>query len=320
MLYGAIAATPFAADAQQAGRFPKIGVLSADSPSESGNLIEAFRQGLHELGYLEGRNIGILYRWANGRFDQLPGLARELVANEVEIIVAAGGGQSVLAAKAATSELPIVITNVGDPVAFGFVPSLAHPGGNITGVSNQALELRGKHLELLKDAFPKVARVGVLWNPDNPGSVVARREFDGPAKALGIVLQSIEYRPRDDLEQMFIAMKRERADALAIINSALVVSQRRRIVELASQNGLVTIGAESQWPKAGALMSYGVSYVYQYRRAANYVDKILKGAKPGDLPIEQPTKFELVINLKTAKEIGVTIPGLVMARVDEVIE
>jgi putative ABC transport system substrate-binding protein len=238
----------------------------------------------------------------------------------VDILVAAGGGQSVPAAKAATSELPIVITNVGDPVVFGFVSSLARPGGNVTGVSNQALELRGKHLELLKDAFPNLVRVAVLWNPDNPGSVIARKEFEGPARTLGIVLQSVEYRPRDDLEQMFVAMERERADALAIINSALVVSQRRRIVELATQTGLVTIGAESQWPKAGALMSYGVSYVYQYRRAASYVDRILRGAKPSDLPVEQPTKFELVINLKTASAIRVTIPGHVMARADEVIE
>src|SRR5262245_13293665 len=212
LLYGAIAATPLAADAQQTGRIPKIGVLSADSPAESGNLIEAFRQGLHELGYVEGRTIGIAYRWANGRFDQLPGLALELVADKVDLIVAAGGGQSVLAAKAATPELPIVITNVGDPVVFGFVSSLARPGGNITGVSNQALELRGKHLELLKDAFPKLVRVAVLWNPDNPGSVVSRKEFDRPAQALGLVLQSVEYRPRDDLEQTFVAIKRERAD------------------------------------------------------------------------------------------------------------
>ena len=317
---GGAVAWPLAARAQQMGKVPRVGVLSADSPAVSGNLIESFRQGLRDLGYTEGRTIGIEYRWADGRFDQLPNLAAELVGLNVDIILAAGGGQSVLAAKAATATLPIVMTNVGDPVAFGFVASLARPGGNITGVSNQALEVRGKHLELLKDAFPYVARVAVLWNPDNPGSVISRKAFDGPARSLGISLQSVEYRPIDDLEQVFAAMKSERAEALAIINSALVASQRRRIVELAAGGGLPTIGAESQWPKAGGLLSYGVSYVYQYRRAATYVDKILKGANPGELPIEQPTKFELVVNLKAAKAIGLTIPDTLLVRADEVIE
>jgi putative ABC transport system substrate-binding protein len=320
LLGGAAVAWPFATRAQQPGKIPRVGVLSADSPAVSGNLIESFRQGLRDLGYVEGRTIDIEYRWADGRFDQLPNLAAELVGRNVDIILAAGGGQSVLAAKAATATLPIVMTNVGDPVALGFVASLARPGGNITGVSNQTLELRGKHLELLKDAFPHVARVAVLWNPDNPGSVVSRKQFDGPARSLGITLQSVEYRPIDDLEQAFSGMKSERAQALATINSALVVSQRRRIVELAARSGLPTIGSESQWPKAGALMSYGVSYVYQYRRAATYIDRILKGTKPGELPIEQPTKFELVVNLKAAKAIGLTIPDTLLVRADEVIE
>jgi putative ABC transport system substrate-binding protein len=317
---GTAAAWPIAAWAQQDGRARRIGVLASDTPAASGNLIDAFRRGLRDLGYVEGQTVVVEYRWADGKFDRLPDLAAELLRLNVDVIVAAGGGQSVLAAKNLTTTIPIVMTNVGDPVAFGFVASLARPGGNITGVSNLGLGLRGKHLELLKDAFPQVARVAVLWDPGNPGSVVSRREFDGPAISLGIQLQSLELRPRDDLAQTFAAIERERAQALVVVNSPLVVSRRTRIVELAETFRLPTIGSESQWPHAGALMSYGVSYLYQYGRAAAYVDKLFKGAKPAELPIEQPTKFELVVNLKAAKAMRLTIPESFLLRADEVIE
>jgi len=269
---------------------------------------------------LKGRTIVIEYRRAE-KADQLPSLAAELVRLKVEVIFASGGGQPVLAAKNATATIPIVMSNVDEPVAFGLVASLASPGGNVTGLSaTPGLGgLSGKRLELLKEGFPKVSRVAVLWNPNHPFALVVKREYEVAAQPLGIKLQSLEMREPTDLEQAFSAMNRERAEVLVTINSPLVTGQLKRIVDFAAKSRLPTMHQESRWVEAGGLMSYGTSYADLYRRAAVYVDRILKGTKPTDLPVEQPTKFELVINLKTAKQIGLTIPPNVLARADRVI-
>ncbi len=309
------------ADAQQLKKIPRIGLFfSAGSPYTSREVIEAFRQELRQRGYVEGQNIAIEYRYAEGVVERGPKLVTELVRLKVDVIVTPGtaGAQ---AAKNATTTIPIVFTAVDDPVAFGLIDSLGRPGGNITGLTSGAGPgLYGKRLELLKESFPRVSRVAVLWNPDDPGSVVNVRGMEAPARSLSLKLQFVEMREPNDLEQAFSAMKREHAEALVSIISALVGSQRSRIVDLAARSRLATVSAESRWTEAGGLMSYGASYPDLYRRAATYVDKILKGAKPADLPVEQPTKFEFVINLKTAKQIGLTIPPNVLVRADKVIK
>ncbi|PYJ65438.1 MAG: ABC transporter substrate-binding protein [Verrucomicrobia bacterium] len=308
------------AEAQQPKKVPSIGYLSTGSPSSSTQTIEAFRQGLHELGYAEGKNITIEYRFAEGREDRLRQFASELVRFKVDVIFVSAT-VATLATKNATTTIPIVFTIVDDPIAFGLIDSLGHPGGNITGLTSGAGPgLYGKRLELLKESFPRVSRVAALWNPDDPGSVVNVRGMETPARSLSLKLQSVEMRDPNDLQQAFSAMKRERAEALVTILGALVGSQRSRIVDLAAKSRLATMSAESRWTEAGGLMSYGPDYADLYRRAATYVDKILKGANPADLPVEQPTKFELVINLKTAKRIGLTIPPNVLARADKVIK
>jgi len=304
------------AEAQEPGKIPKLGWLAAASTTATLN--DAFRQGLRELGYIDGKNIVVEYRRAE-KADQLPSLAAELARLNVDVIFASGGGQPVLAAKNATAMIPIVMSNVDDPVAFGLVASLARPGANITGLSaNPGPGLSGKRLELLKESVPKVSRVAVLWNPNNPGSLVSKREYESAAQPLGIKLQSLEMRDPTDLEQAFSAMKRERAEVFVTINSPLVSGQLKRTVDLAVKSRLPTMHQESRWVNAGGLMSYGTSYTDLYRRAATYVDRILKGTKPADLPVEQPTKFEFVINLKTAKQIGLTIPPNVLVRADKV--
>jgi putative ABC transport system substrate-binding protein len=317
---GGAAAWPLAARAQQREKVPRIGVLSAGSPATNGDLIEAFRQGLRELGYLEGRNIEIEYLWADGKSDQLPGLAAELVRRKVDVIFAAGGTEAILAAKGATATLPIVMAIVADPIRSGIVDGLARPGGNITGLSNLSLGLNGKRLELLKELLPKVSKVAILWNSDNPGSAINETEFGGPARSLGIMLQSLDIRRPEDLESAFSEMHSQHAEALFTVNSTLIGGLRKRIADLAIKARLPAIGLERQWPAAGAFMSYGPSYPDQFHGAAAYVDKILKGAKPGDLPIQQPTKFELVVNVKTAKAIGLKLPESFLLRADEVIE
>jgi ABC-type uncharacterized transport system substrate-binding protein len=307
------------AKAQQTKKVPRIGFLSSSSPSSARETIGAFRQGLRDLGYIEGQNIAIEQRYAEGVTERLPNLATELVRLKVDVILTPGTADT-LATKNATTTIPIVMSNVDDPVAFGLIDSLARPGGNITGLSSGAGPgLYGKRLELLKESFPRVSRVAVLWNPDDPGSVINVRGMEAPARSLSLKLQSVEMREPKDLEQAFSAMKRERAEVLVTILSALVGSQRSRIVDLAAKSRLATMCVESQWVGAGGLMSYGPSYSELFRRAATYVDKILKGAKPADLPVEQPTKFEFVINLKTAKKIGLTIPPNVLVRADKVI-
>ena len=316
MLFGLCAT----AEAQQTKKIPRIGYLAPGSPSAGVTTLEAFRQGLRELGYVEGKNLIIEYRWAEGKADRLPPLAAELVRLKVDAIFASGAVQPALVAKDATTTIPIVFVAVGDPVALGLVASLARPGGNITGNSSMGPDLSGKRLELVKETVPKMSRVAVLWNPNNPSSVTNMKETKAAAPSLGIKLQSLEIRESNELEPAFSAMKKEGAEAIVTINSPHITNQRKQVVDLAAKNRLPAIYAESQWVDAGGLMSYGPNYPDLWRRAAVYVDKILKGSKPADLPVEQPTKFEFIINLKAAKQIGLTIPPNVLLRADKVIK
>jgi putative tryptophan/tyrosine transport system substrate-binding protein len=305
------------AEAQQPGKVPKLGWLA--SAGVTPDFYEAFRQGLRELGYVEGKNIVIEQRRAE-KANQLPSLAGELVRLKVDVIFASGGSQSALAAKRATTTIPIVMSNVDDPVAFGLVASLARPGGNITGLSaTPGLGLEGKRLELLKESFPKLSRVAALLDPNHPFALRFKTEYEAAAQPMGIRMQPLEMQEPTGLEQAFSVAKRERADVLITINSPLVTSQIKRIVDLAAKSRLPTMHQERRWVEAGGLMSYGTDYAGLYRRAAVYVDKILKGTQPADLPVEQPTKFELVINLKTAKQIGLTIPQWTLTKADKVI-
>ncbi len=306
------------AEAQQPSKVPKIGFLVGPSRSFFASRMESFQQGLHSLGYIEGKNIAIEYRFAGGKADRLPTLAAELVALNVDVIVTSAT-PSVLAAKKATSTIPVVFVSVTDPVASGLVTSLARPGGNITGLTILAPELSGKRLELLKEAVPNVTRVAFLWNPANPAQAPQWREAQAAAQALGLRLQSLEVRSFNDFDSAFEAALRERARALIASPEPLINTHLKRIVEFAAKNRLPAMYAGPEVVDAGGLMSYSPDYTYQYRRAATYVDKILKGAKPADLPVEQPKKFELVINLKTAKQIGLTIPQRVLGRADKVI-
>jgi putative tryptophan/tyrosine transport system substrate-binding protein len=301
------------AEAQLMKKVPRVGFLAGSRQPYQ----EAFRQGLNELGYVEGKNLIIEDRYAEGKLDRLPNLAADLAANRVDIIVALAPA-AVRAAKNATSTIPIVMSHGGDPVAQGFVTSLARPGGNVTGLSNFSAELGGKRLELLKEISPKVARVAVIWNPDAPGPVLTFKELEIAAKALKVQLQSLQVRGPDDFEEAFWAA-RERSGSLVVIQDVVTVTHLKRIVELAAKNRLPAVYMEKEFAEAGGLMSYGPSQPDMFRRAAVYVDKILKGAKPADLPVEQPTKFELVINLKAAKQIGLSIPPNVLARADRVI-
>jgi putative tryptophan/tyrosine transport system substrate-binding protein len=280
--------------------------------------IETFRQSLRELGYVEGKNLRIEYRYAEGKLDLLPSLASELVQQQVDVIVTVGT-PGVLAAKNATGTIPIVFVSVTDPVANGVVASLARPGGNVTGLSILAPELSRKRLELLKEAFPKVTRMLVLWNPTSSGESLSFTETQGIAKTLGVQLHSMEVRGASDFESGFQRAKKADVQALITVPSPVVNSNLRQVLEFAAKTRLPAMYFTSEFVDGGGLMSYAPSFTEQFRRAATYVDKILKGAKPADLPIEQPTKFELVINLKTAKQIGLTIPPNVLARADRVI-
>jgi putative ABC transport system substrate-binding protein len=304
------------AEAQDQKKRPRLGVLTGGSASSDSTRIQAFVQGLRELGWVEGQTIIIEYRYAEGKLDRLEKLAAELVAT-VDIIIAQAPA-AVRAAKNASSMTPIVMAHGGDPVAQGFVANLARPGGNVTGLSNFSAELSGKRLELLKETFPKVYRVAVIWNPDAPGPVLGFQELEIAAKALKVPLQSLQVRGPKDFDAAFQAAK-EQAGSLVVIQDVVTVTYLKRIVELAAVHRLPAIYMEKEWAEAGGLMSYGVNQPDLHRRAAIYVDKILKGAKPVELPVEQPTKFEFVINLKTAKQIGVTIPPNVLARADKVI-
>jgi putative ABC transport system substrate-binding protein len=312
-------AAPLAAEAQQAGKVPRIGYL-AFNLATSPHLHEAFRQGLRDLGYVEGRNIVIEYRDTEGKFERFPALAAELVSLRVDLIVA-GAFQATLAAKNATKTIPIIMVAVADPVRIGLIASLVRPGGNITGLALFAgTEIFGKHLELLKEAVPNLSRVAVLSNPANPMHVLRLREVEVAGRSLGVQVQILKAQGPEEFDSAFAAMTRERAGALYVVGDPMFVSHRRRFAELAAKSRLPAVYELKDHAEAGGLMVYGPSTLDMYRRAAPYVDKILKGAKPGDLPVEQPTKFELVINLKTAKALGLKIPPSLLARADEVIE
>jgi len=320
-LAGGILAAPLAASAQQAAKVPRIGYLSGNLAAAP-HLPEAFRQGLRDLGYVEGRNLVIEYRDVEGKYERLPALAAELVALKVDVILA-GGTPQPLAAKQATRTIPIVFAGAADAVTSGLVASLARPGGNVTGLSVLLPELVGKSLEQLKQAVPRVSRIAVLWHP---GGFPERTEKDMlkaaevAARALGVRLQFVEARGPEDFDRAFSDMTRARAGALTVLASNMLLGERRRIVDLAAKNRLPGVYGVREFVDAGGLMSYGPDLADMFRRAATYVDKILKGAKPGDLPVEQPTKFELVINLKTAKALGLTIPQSLLGRADEIIQ
>ena len=307
------------ARAEQPSKVSKIGFLVMASQSFAATRAASFEQGLHSLGYIEGRNVVIEYRYAEGKADRLPALAAELVGLQVDVIVAAST-PGVLAAKKATSTIPIVFVSVGDPVASGFVASLARPGGNVTGLTNFSPELSGKRVELLKEAVPNISRVAFLSNPANPVQGLQWKETRAAAQALGLHLQSLEVRSSNDLDSALQAASRERSQALIPATDALIDTHLKRIVEFAAKNRLPAMYGVPEAVDAGGLMSYAPNYTYHYRRAAFYVDKILKGAKPADLPVEQPTNFEFVINLKTAKQNGLTIPQSVLYRADKVIK
>src|SRR6266849_6163022 len=313
--------SPSAAGAQQAAKVARIGFLALNL-APNPHLPEAFRQGLRDLGYVEGGNVEIEYRDAEGRPERLPALAAELVALKVDVILA-GSTPQALAAKQATRTLPIVFASAPDPVASGLVTSLARPGGNVTGLSNIAPELVGKRLELLKQAVPGVSRVAVLWQPGGSGEHTEKdmlKEVEVAGRALGVRLQFVEARGPADFDRAFSDMTRAHASALTSLGGSMFFNERRRLVDLAAKNRLPAVYPQREFVDAGGLMAYGPNFADLFRRAATYIDKILKGTKPADLPVEQPTKFELVINLKTAKALGLTIPQSVLLRADQVIE
>jgi len=318
----ALGAAPLAAEAQRAAKIARIGYLSPGLAFNR-HLRDAFLQGLRELGYVEGRNLAIEYRDAEGKLERIPALAAELVALKVDLIFVGGGTRVTLAAIQATKTIPIVFTGIGDPVESGLVASLARPGGNATGLSSLGPELIGKRLELLKQTVPGVDRVAVLWLP---GALAGRTDkdmvtaADVAARALGVRLQFVEARGPDEFARAFSEMSSAHASALTVLPSNRFLREHRRIVELASENRLPAVYTSREFVDAGGLMSYGANEPDLFRRAATYVDKILKGAKPGDLPVEQATKFELVINLKAANALGFTIPQSVLAHADEVIQ
>jgi putative tryptophan/tyrosine transport system substrate-binding protein len=316
-------AAPLAAEAQQAAKIARIGYL-APNLATSPHLREAFRQGLRDLGYVEGRNLVIEYRDAEGKRERLPALAAELVALKVDVIVTEGGNTVVpLAAKQATRTLPIVFASAADPVGSGLVTSLARPGGNVTGLSGLSTELVGKRLELLTQAAPGVGQVAVLWLPGVYGERTEKEMLTGAevaARGLGVRLQFVEARGPADFDRAFSDMTRARAGALILLPSNMFGRERRRLVDLAARHRLPAVYFAREFVDAGGLMSYAAPLTDLCRRAATYVDKILKGAKPADLPVEQATKFELIINLKSAKAIGLTIPQSVLGRADQIIQ
>jgi len=319
-LTGGVLALPLAADAQRAPKLARIGFLHPASPDGiSAKRLQAFQDGLHELGYVEGQNVHLEVRWGEGNLNRMAALAADLVALKVDVIVAAAA-PSVVAAHQATRTIPIVMPVSSDPVADGLVASLAHPGGNITGLSMMAPEMGAKRLQLLREMFPDASRaVAVLWNPAYVGMRARFEEAKSAAPALGLSAHSVEVRDTRELEAAFEAIAREHPEAL-ILTDPFTISQRARIVEFVAEHRLAAIYENSDFVEAGGLMSYGPNLSDLYRRAASYVDKILRGANAGDLPIEQPTTFELVINLKTAKALGITVPQSLLARADEVIQ
>ena len=308
------------AEAQQPKKVHRIGYLSGGDPAGESTRSEAIRLALRELGYIEGQNIAFEYRYAEGKNDRFPEVAADLVRLKVDIIVVTGGNRIIPAAKNATKTIPIVMTGAGvDPVEAGFVASLARPGGNVTGLTNLGPEVGGKRLELLKEAVPRLARVAVLYDPANPSSVLSVKEvLPAAARALGLTVRSWEVRDTGGFERVFTALNKDRPDGLYVLSGALMNANQKRTAGFALKSRLPSVYNTREAVDAGGLMYYGADLADSYRRVAYYVDKILKGTKPTDLPVEQPTKFELIINLKTAKQIGLTIPPNVLARADRV--
>jgi len=308
-----------AAEAQQAGKVYRIGILETIAASRNATNIDAFRQGLKELGYVEGQNLAIEYRSADGRAERFADLAAELLRLQVDLIVTRGT-PAALAAKKATKTVPIVMAASGDPLGSGIVASLARPGGNITGLSSIVADLGPKRLELLKEALQTVSRVGVVANMSNPAIEAEWRQIQAAARLLGIDTELLDIRTEVDIESAFEKVRRRRADALIVTLDALTQTNRERIATLSAKHRLPAVYASREFMEVGGLLAYGVSYPHLYRRAATFVDRIFKGTKPGELPVEQPTRFDLVINLKTAKALGLTIPQTVLLQADQVIE
>ena len=316
---GGLLAAPLGAEAQP-GKLVRIGLLDyGDSNSSSGARWKAFRERLRELGYVDGQNVVFEPRWGNGQLPRLSSLAAELIVAKVDILVTAGS-EAAIAAQHRTNSIPIVMATGGDPVEMGLASSLARPAKNVTGVISLIAQLTVKRLELLKQLIPRASRVALLRDPDNRSSAFSLRAAEGAAKPLGLVVQGFSVRNSRALEAAFVAIKRARSDAVIFGENTLFMADRGLIADLALSHRLPMMVAAKEYAEAGALLSYGTDYLDLFRRAATYVDKILKGAKPGDLPIEQPTKFELVINLKTAKALGLTIPPSLLQRADQVIE
>jgi putative tryptophan/tyrosine transport system substrate-binding protein len=315
---GAAAAWPLAARAQQTGKLPTIGFLGGGAPTSQRTWVEAFLRRLHELGLTEGRTIAVEYRWANGRSDSLPEIAAEFVRLKVALIYAVGT-ESALAAKQATSVIPIVFPVAGDPVGTGLVASLARPGGNVTGLSNFAVDLAAKRLEILRDVFPSLSRLAILANPAYSGGMLEVGQIQAAARTLGIDISPLEFRRAEDIAPAFDAIK-GRAEVLYVVGDPLANTQRMRINTFALAERLPTMYVQREFVETGGLMSYGPNYPDLNRRAADYVDKILRGTKPADLPVEQPTKFDLVINQITARALGLYVPPTLLVRADEVIE
>ena len=307
------------AHAQQKAKMSRIGFLGNSTAALEANLVGPFRDGLRDLRYEEGRNVLIEYRWAEGKYERFPALIAELIALKVDVIVTAGT-PAALAVKKATASVPLVMVAVGDPVGTGLVASLARPGGNITGLTSIAADLEGKRLELLREVIPKLSHIAVLWNPASPFSLVAEKETRAAAQVLRMKVLSLGVRTPEELEGALAAIVRERPGALLVVADRVFLHNRARIMDFAAQNRLPGVHAYRELVEAGGLMSFGPSYAGMHRRAATYVDKILKGANPADLPVEQPTTFELVINLKAAKALGLTIPRSVLFRATEVIQ
>ncbi len=310
--------TAQAAAAQPPAKVPRIGILTLGVASAT-PLFEAFRQGLRELGYVEGQNIALEYRFAQGRADRLPALAAELLRMKVDVIVTESV-QAALAAKHATQAIPIVMAVSSEPVAVGLVVSFGRPGGNVTGLALQVAGLSGKRLQLLKEAIPKSTLVAVIWNPTNPAAAGALEETEAAAPPLGLRLRSVDVRSPADLDAAFKAVTSARPSALITLGDGMLLENRTRIVEFAAKSRLPAIFPERQFAEAGGLMTYGPSLAWNFRRAPAFVDKILKRAKPADLPVEQPTRFEFVINMKTAKALGLTLPQSILIRADQVIQ
>ena len=313
-------AIPLSTGAQLTENTRRIGFLASGSSAAAAPIVGAFRAGLRALGWVEGQNLTIEFRFAEGRFDRLPDLATELVHLKVDLIVAVPT-PAALAAKAATSTIPIVMISVTDPVGIGLIANLARPAGNVTGSTfSVGIDIIGKQLQLLKEAAPQVRRVAILVNPTNPGHAFILNKMKADAQSLGLSLHLLEARAPSEFDRAFEMMAKDRVDALLVVADAMFQSNRTRLAELTAKNRLPTLYTFREYVDAGGLISYGPNLVSQYRQAGVYVDKILKGAKPSDLPVEQPTKFELVINLKTAKALGLTIPQSVLARADDLVQ